>query len=133
MDELIDVAGAGVSLAVREMCCRLATDSGSFARAAGNLQRLAQVKLSDEKLRQLAGDLKSRAATALASEVAHFACSPTWVVTFGSVAMRDKRENVARCARVLRPAAILVSLTKSASSAASAPPSRDVRRSSRAE
>lgn len=54
MDELIDVAAAGVSLAVREMCCRLATDSGSFARAAGNLQRLAQVQLSDEKLRQLA-------------------------------------------------------------------------------
>jgi hypothetical protein len=54
VDELIDLAACGVSLAVREMCCRIATDSGSFARAAGNLQRLAQLKLSDEKLRQLA-------------------------------------------------------------------------------
>jgi hypothetical protein len=54
VDELIDLAACGVSLAVREMCCRIATDSGSFLRAASNLQRLAQLKLSDEKLRQLA-------------------------------------------------------------------------------
>jgi hypothetical protein len=54
VDELIDLADCGVSLAVREMCCRIATDSGSFLRAAANLGRLAQLKLSDEKLRQLA-------------------------------------------------------------------------------
>jgi hypothetical protein len=54
VDDLIDLAACGVSLAVREMCCRIATDSGSFTRAAANLDRLAQLKLSDEKLRQLA-------------------------------------------------------------------------------
>jgi hypothetical protein len=54
VDELIDLAACGVSLAVREMCCRIAIDSGSFTRAAANLNRLAQIKLSDEKLRQLA-------------------------------------------------------------------------------
>jgi hypothetical protein len=54
VDDLIDLASSGVSLAVREMCCRIATDSGSFARAASNLDRLAQIRLSDEKLRQLA-------------------------------------------------------------------------------
>jgi hypothetical protein len=54
VDEWIDLAACGVSLAVREMCCRIATDSGSFARASANLDRLAQIKLSDEKLRQLA-------------------------------------------------------------------------------
>jgi hypothetical protein len=54
VDEFIDLASSGVSLAVREMCCRVATDSGSFKRAAANLERLAQLKLSDEKLRQLA-------------------------------------------------------------------------------
>lgn len=43
----------GVSLAVREMCCRLGCDSASFARAAANLDRLAQLKLSDETLRKL--------------------------------------------------------------------------------
>lgn len=53
VDELIDVAGAGVSLAAREMCCRVAVDSGSFARAAANLDRLAGLRLSDEKLRQV--------------------------------------------------------------------------------
>jgi len=54
VDELIDLAACGVSLAVREMCCRIASDSDSFARAAANLDRLAQLRLSDEKLRQLA-------------------------------------------------------------------------------
>jgi hypothetical protein len=53
VDDLIDVAGAGVSLAAREMCCRAAVDSGSFARAASGLRRLAGVALSDEKLRQV--------------------------------------------------------------------------------
>lgn len=53
VDDLIDVAGAGVSLAAREMCCRVAVDSGSFARAAANLGRLAGLSLSDEALRQV--------------------------------------------------------------------------------
>lgn len=50
---MIDVAGAGVSQGVREICCRIATDSASFTRAASNLERAAQLKLSDEKLRQV--------------------------------------------------------------------------------
>lgn len=54
VDDLIDLADQGVSLAVREMCCRIGTDSASFTRAAANLNRLAQLQLSDEKLRQLA-------------------------------------------------------------------------------
>jgi hypothetical protein len=53
VDDLIDLAAAGVSLAAREMCCRTAVDSGSFARAAANLKRLAGLTLSDEKLRQV--------------------------------------------------------------------------------
>jgi hypothetical protein len=54
IDALIDLAGSGLSLATREMCCRVAVDSGSFARAAANLDRLAELKLSDEKLREVA-------------------------------------------------------------------------------
>src|SRR5438270_4721613 len=54
VDELIDLADCGVLLAAREMCCRIAIDSGSFVRASANLHRLAQLKLSDEKLRHLA-------------------------------------------------------------------------------
>jgi len=53
VDDLIDLASCGVSLATREMCCRVAVDSGSFARAAANLERLAGLKLSDEKLREV--------------------------------------------------------------------------------
>lgn len=53
VDDLIDLAHDSVSLAVREMSCRIAIDSASFARAAGNLDRVAQLKLSDESLRKL--------------------------------------------------------------------------------
>lgn len=53
VDDLIDLAHNSVSLAVREMSCRIAIDSASFARAAGNLDRVAQLKLSDESLRKL--------------------------------------------------------------------------------
>jgi hypothetical protein len=44
VDELIDLAARGVSLAVREMCCRIATDSGSFA-SGGESTVWAQLKL----------------------------------------------------------------------------------------
>ena len=63
VDELIDLARSGVSLATREMCCRVAVDSGSFARAAANLDRLAGLKLSDEKLREVV-ESEGRAALA---------------------------------------------------------------------
>lgn len=53
VDALIDLAACGVSLAAREMCCRVALDCGSFQRAAGTLKRLAELTLSDEKLRQI--------------------------------------------------------------------------------
>ena len=53
VDDLIDLAHDGVSLAVREMCCRIAIDSASFARAAANLDRVGQLKISDESLRKL--------------------------------------------------------------------------------
>jgi hypothetical protein len=53
VDDLIDLAHRGVSLAVVEMCCRMGIDSGSFSRAAANLDRVGQLKLSDETLRRL--------------------------------------------------------------------------------
>jgi hypothetical protein len=53
VDRLLDVAEATVSLGVRELCCRIGSDSGSFARAAATLGRAAQLRLSDEKLRQV--------------------------------------------------------------------------------
>lgn len=53
MDDLIDLAHQSVSLAVREMACRTAADARSFARAAADLERVGQLKLSDELLRQV--------------------------------------------------------------------------------
>lgn len=53
MDDLIDLTHQSISLAVREMCCRIGIDSGSFARAAANLDRIGQLKLSDQTLREV--------------------------------------------------------------------------------
>ena len=54
VDDLVDLAGASVSVAAREMCCR-AADGGSFARAAAALGRPAGLRVSDEQLRRVAG------------------------------------------------------------------------------
>lgn len=53
MDDLIDLAHQSVSLGVREMCCRIGIDSSSFTRAAANLDRVGQLKLSDQTLREV--------------------------------------------------------------------------------
>jgi hypothetical protein len=53
LDALLDAAEATVSLGVRELACRLNQGARSFAKAADNLQRAAQVHLSDELLRQV--------------------------------------------------------------------------------
>lgn len=42
-----------ITLGVTELACRLAIDSASFERAAGNLLRTTGVRLSEERLRQL--------------------------------------------------------------------------------
>jgi hypothetical protein len=53
LDDWLDVAHAAVSLGARELACRLNQSSRSFAKAAENLARAAQVCLSDELLRAL--------------------------------------------------------------------------------
>ena len=53
LDALLDVAEATVSLGARELACRLNQGARSFAKAADNLARAAQVDLSDELLRQV--------------------------------------------------------------------------------
>ncbi|MGC9259921.1 MAG: hypothetical protein ACP5I8_07570 [Phycisphaerae bacterium] len=50
IDDLIDTAHESISVAVRERCCRLGIDSGSFKRAAESLPRVGQLSLSDELL-----------------------------------------------------------------------------------
>src|SRR5437588_5631262 len=53
LDALLDAAEATISLGVRELACRLNQGARSFAKAADNLARAAQVDLSDERLRQV--------------------------------------------------------------------------------
>jgi hypothetical protein len=53
VDPWLDVAEATISLGVREMACRLNGDGTNFDKAAANLARTAQVRLSGETLRVL--------------------------------------------------------------------------------
>jgi hypothetical protein len=53
VDALLDAAEAAVSVGVREMCSRLNAGAKSFARAAENLERTAQLRISRETLRQI--------------------------------------------------------------------------------
>jgi hypothetical protein len=52
-DSWLDVAEATVSLGARELACRLNQGARSFAKATDNLARAAQIRLSDELLRQV--------------------------------------------------------------------------------
>src|SRR5947199_867847 len=53
LDSWLDIVERTISLGVREMACRLNGDSKNFDKAAVNLARTAQVKLSGETLRVL--------------------------------------------------------------------------------
>src|SRR3954470_11288809 len=52
-DALVDAAQATVSLGARELACRLNQNARSFDKAAENLARAAQIRVSGEKVRQL--------------------------------------------------------------------------------
>ena len=53
LDRLLDAAESTVSLGLRELCCRLGTDSRSFARAAENLHKAGGICISEELLRRV--------------------------------------------------------------------------------
>ena len=53
LDPWLDAAEGTISLGVREMACRLNGDGKNFDKAAANLGRTAQVRLSGETLRVL--------------------------------------------------------------------------------
>jgi hypothetical protein len=53
VDGLLDATEATVSVGVREMCSRVGVEAKSFARAAANLARTAQLRISRETLRQI--------------------------------------------------------------------------------
>jgi hypothetical protein len=53
LDAWIMADGANVTMGVREMACRLNNDAASFAKAADNLARTAQIEMGTEPLRLL--------------------------------------------------------------------------------
>ena len=50
---MLDTTGSLITAGIRELCCRVALDSGSFARAAEVLLKVGSLRLSDESLRQV--------------------------------------------------------------------------------
>lgn len=53
IDRLLDAAEATLSTGVRQLCCLLNRDAASFDRAAANLLRTTDVRISAELLRQV--------------------------------------------------------------------------------
>lgn len=53
VDALLDAAENTISLAVRELCCRLGIAGGSFQRSSENLYRAAHLRVSEEIFRQV--------------------------------------------------------------------------------
>jgi hypothetical protein len=53
VDRLLDGAEATLSVGVRELCCLLNRDAASFDRAAQNLLRTTDVRISAELLRRV--------------------------------------------------------------------------------
>ena len=53
IDAALDTAEATISLAVRELACRLNQNASNFEKAAENLARAAQLRMSGETLRRL--------------------------------------------------------------------------------
>ncbi len=53
MDQVVDKAQQTISRGARELICRLNQSSGSFQKAAVNVQRAAQITLSKEQVRQV--------------------------------------------------------------------------------
>ena len=74
VDALLDATEATVSVGVREMCSRVGVEAKSFARAAENLARTAQLRISRETLRQIVeGDGKQSLRLSESGELA-----PDW-------------------------------------------------------
>ena len=53
LDKLVDALEATISVGTRELCCRLNANAKSFEKAAENLEKAAQVRLSGETLRKV--------------------------------------------------------------------------------
>lgn len=53
VDHWLGIASASVTVGARELCCRVAMSGVSFEKARENLERLGQIRVSKERLRQI--------------------------------------------------------------------------------
>jgi hypothetical protein len=53
VDRLVDAVESAVSVGTRELCCRLGIAGRSFDRSVKNLDQAAQIRMSEEMLRQV--------------------------------------------------------------------------------
>jgi len=64
MDRVLGIVADQVSTGVRQMCCRVAIAQGGFKRASQHLEHLGQIRISAERLRQIAEQEGQRVITA---------------------------------------------------------------------
>ena len=64
MDRVLGIVADQISVGVRQMCCRVAIAQGGFKRASQHLEHLAQIRISTERLRQIAEQEGQRVVTA---------------------------------------------------------------------
>lgn len=65
VDVWLGIGDNNVSVSARELCCRAGLHSDSFAKAADNLYRLGQIKVSEDALRKVAESEGQNMRTAL--------------------------------------------------------------------
>lgn len=53
LDQWLGIADSSVSVAARELCCRVTLTGGSFRKSAENLARLGQIDVSSNRLREI--------------------------------------------------------------------------------
>jgi len=56
LDRWLGIADNSISVAARELCCRVTITGPSFRKSAENLERLAQIHVSSNRLRQIVED-----------------------------------------------------------------------------
>jgi len=61
LDRWLGIADNSVSVAARELCCRATVTGPSFRKSAENLERLGQIRVSSNRLRQIVEDEGQRA------------------------------------------------------------------------
>jgi len=53
IDRWLGIAGNSVSVAARELCSRATITGGSFRKSAENLERLGQIRVSSNRMREI--------------------------------------------------------------------------------